>query len=403
MSTLSSFGRLAPQKFVCHWHASLCNFSSAQIPGAAGAWYVSSWGRIKVASGSVTYGSLTRSGYRAVCIARARYQVHRLVATTFLGLPPTADHWQVNHVDGDRSNNHVHNLEWATASQNAAHSWSSNLQRRTGGTLRRKSVLWRLCGDEAWSWCSSQREAALTCGVSRQSVSNCCRGLQKSAAGDSARYEFESAASPTEHDILHGESWKLGRHPGETPPIPGLMVSNHGRVRFLTRHHSHTTCGSRQPDGYFRIKAGGRHYKVHRLVAGTFLGEPASMTMQVNHKDGNPGNNTLANLEYVTPSENVSHSYANGRAGKSGTSKAVEARRKEANVGWAHFPSIRAAAVHTGIKESAISAICKMQAPSSTPYHWEFRFPVQEALPGEEWRPVVLEGARVQGQRPGTS
>ena len=54
-----------------------------------------------------------------------------------------------------------------------------------------------------------------------------------------------------------------------------------------------------------------RRYKVHRLVAITFIPNPNSKR-QVNHKDGNKHNNCVDNLEWVTNKENMSHSRANG-------------------------------------------------------------------------------------------
>ncbi len=50
--------------------------------------------------------------------------VHRLVATAFYGesqLP------QVNHMDGDKTNNHFQNLEWCTSSHNIRHSLATGL------------------------------------------------------------------------------------------------------------------------------------------------------------------------------------------------------------------------------------------------------------------------------------
>ena len=55
---------------------------------------------------------------------------------------------------------------------------------------------------------------------------------------------------------------------------------------------------------------------VHRIMAKTFLSD-TNEGLQVNHKDGNKLNNHIENLEWVTRSENIKHSYDSlGRRGR---------------------------------------------------------------------------------------
>lgn len=108
-------------------------------------------------------------------------------------------------------------------------------------------------------------------------------------------------------------------------------VSNYGRVKNLTTWNGkchipkpHIIHGSIQmmPWGYKRItvtlKRGdgkrGKDFKVHRLVAEAFLEKPKGCNV-VNHKDFNPTNNRVDNLEWVTDKENHDYSTRAGRRG----------------------------------------------------------------------------------------
>jgi len=65
--------------------------------------------------------------------------------------------------------------------------------------------------------------------------------------------------------------------------------------------------------GYSRVKYRGIWLLIHRVVFAKFVGELSDK--EINHKDGNPSNNHFSNLELVTTSENLIHSYRKlGRA-----------------------------------------------------------------------------------------
>lgn len=73
----------------------------------------------------------TKRGYTKVKLfidgKRKYFSVHKLVALTFL--IKGVDHTEVNHKDGNKSNNSVENLEWCTSSHNKHHAFRTGLRK----------------------------------------------------------------------------------------------------------------------------------------------------------------------------------------------------------------------------------------------------------------------------------
>lgn len=68
-----------------------------------------------------------RAGYYRVECAGRKYLVHRLLAQTFIPNPEGKE--TVNHIDGNKTNNSLDNLEWATRSENQLHAYRTGLQK----------------------------------------------------------------------------------------------------------------------------------------------------------------------------------------------------------------------------------------------------------------------------------
>ena len=90
---------------------------------------IDEYGNIKnINSGKYLKFAVTTAGYYTVGLqhkdnSRKTYYIHILVAEMFLDKPIDAE--QVNHLDKDRSNNHISNLEWCTQLENLEHQFTN--------------------------------------------------------------------------------------------------------------------------------------------------------------------------------------------------------------------------------------------------------------------------------------
>lgn len=102
-----------------------------EVEGTNGALLVSDQGRVKslLRDGRVLKPTPDNKGYLRLRVTLNRkkmsYKVHRLVAMAFVDNPD--DKPQVNHINGDKTDNRPCNLEWVTNKENAHHAISNGL------------------------------------------------------------------------------------------------------------------------------------------------------------------------------------------------------------------------------------------------------------------------------------
>ena len=174
---------------------------------------------------------------------RYTFRANRLVAEYFLSNPN--DLPVVNHIDGNKLNNSVFNLEWVSYSDNNKHAYDTDLKQKTNGMNARK------------------------------------------------QYDGD----------LEGEEWKQYNN-------SNYYISNKGRIRNIATNN--LLKGKITQKGYLEwcLSENGKKksYLAHRLVYSLFGGE-LQEGLVINHKDGNKTNNDISNLEQVSPSQNIEHSY----------------------------------------------------------------------------------------------
>jgi len=139
------------------------------------------------------------SGYEIVTLVndlghKWDISTHILVAQCFIpnpeGLPV------VNHLDGDKANNAVYNLEWSTQRDNCKHSVTIDRPPRPKfkspfGSFRGRPVVQLLDGKELAKYRNSY-EAGRQCGIDGTSINDVCKGYSYRKSAGGFKWEYTS-------------------------------------------------------------------------------------------------------------------------------------------------------------------------------------------------------------------
>lgn len=119
--------------------------------------------------------------------------IHRLVAEAFIPKPKGKEF--INHIDANKHNNNINNLEWCTRSENEKHAWNNGLKEKArikvkdnlkiarNYTNNEKPVKQLDKQNNIINTWKSISEASRKTGIDTSAISKCCRGIFKQTGG----------------------------------------------------------------------------------------------------------------------------------------------------------------------------------------------------------------------------
>lgn len=120
------------------------------------------------------------SGYLRVGVGHSNpLYIHRLVAETYLNNDDPLNKKEVNHIDGNKQNNNITNLEWCTKSENEKHAYKTGLK-----DVKKCPILIIETGQTF----ESQHECARAINGDQRNISLCINGKRHTHKG----YHFKN-------------------------------------------------------------------------------------------------------------------------------------------------------------------------------------------------------------------
>ena len=214
------------------------------------------------------------------------YNIHTLVATMFIDNPNNCK--VVNHIDGNKFNNNIKNLEWCSYKENTSHALDNKLIK-----LHRKKVKQlSYDGTQLIKIYDSIRDAEKETGISNKQISKVCRKKMPTAHG--FRWEYVEPVETIQINEVEGK---------EVPEFPNYIVTRDGKVysksakRYMiinttTKYKRIKLCNNKvQKDSY-----------IHTLVATLYIPNPDNKPF-ILHKNFNSDDNSVDNLCWLTLKE----------------------------------------------------------------------------------------------------
>jgi len=232
------------------------------------------------------------NGYRTITLKNntINITIHRIVAKTFILNPENKPY--VNHINNNKLDNRLENLEWVTQKENcAAHQKNISHPRK---------VIQMDMNDNIISRFDSIKEASKTIGYTAASISRVVLGINKTAGGYKWKYDsiYKNELDTTNAVPIYGNTNYYIFSDGTVYNI--IRKSILKPVKNAAGYAYVTICNNREKKNHY----------IHRIVAHHFIKNTDETKIEVNHKNKKRDDNKVENLEWVTHSENQLHANA---------------------------------------------------------------------------------------------
>lgn len=224
-----------------------------------------------------------RGGYPSCRLKDKSFKVHQLVAKAFIKNPN--DKPAVNHIDGNKENNVVSNLEWMTIKENNKHAIDNGLITITKRKVKQIDMDGKLIKIH-----DTIRGAGKATGIDSGGIAKVCKGTRQSAGG----FKWEFVDKNKNEDKIDTSSFV------QVNDFPNYLISKKGEL--YSKPYKKLMKQQTNNDGYYIIqlanKGNRKTYLTHRLVAEHY-NKDYKETSYVHFKDKNKLNIHNDNLKVI--------------------------------------------------------------------------------------------------------
>ena len=262
---------------------------------------ISPYGRVKNKADNYILSESLRDGYKSVHLGYYNennqrldkaIKVHRLVAFGFVQNNDPINKKIVNHIDGNKLNNHWTNLEWTTIGENNQHAITNNLIKIT----KRRVTQFDMEDNEIQTF-ESLDAAYKATDVNDGSIAKVCKGSRKSAGGFKWKY---TDVNPNEQTLTEEDLEGFV----QIKDFPNYLIDRAGRVYSKPYRKFLKTIKTRDNSQELQLANNGTRKTIllHNLMADTFL-KKIDGKNEVGHINRDKSDNRLVNLKRVNHSE----------------------------------------------------------------------------------------------------